>query len=128
MGLNLLCTFSHASDHKLTTDYIFQNYELDRNCVFIFENADNPRDYIITYNVSDVDHFIENTILIHRKKDTNTLYTINALNQIIIRANNGVLDKKFIIDWDCYVNALLLFVDQDITVIPLKLKSVIRRK
>ena len=25
----------------------------------------------------------ENTILVHRKKETNTLYTINALNELI---------------------------------------------
>jgi hypothetical protein len=30
-------------------------------------------------NVSEIP---ENTILVHRKKETNTLYTINALNEL----------------------------------------------
>ena len=49
-----------------------------------------------------------NTILIHRKKDTNTLYTVNALNEIIKTVNNGVLDKTYIITWENYKNSLLL--------------------
>ena len=47
-------------------------------------------------------------ILIHRKKDTNTLYTVNALNEIIKAVNNGILDKTFIISWENYKNSLLL--------------------
>ena len=49
-----------------------------------------------------------NTIMIHRKKETNTLYTVNALNAIIKKTNNGVLDKKFIINWPLYENSLML--------------------
>ena len=46
--------------------------------------------------------------MIHRKKETNTLYTVNALNAIIRKVNNGILDKKFIIEWENYSNSLLL--------------------
>ena len=128
MNSILLCTFTHASDVNLTADYIFQNYELEKKSVFVFENENYSDDLFCTYNVVDMDHFIENTIMIHRKKESNTLYTINALNEIIVRANNGVLDKKFIVDWNLYTNALLITVEQDIRVIPLKLKTVIRKK
>ena len=64
----------------------------------------------VTYNVDPSEDYkkIPNTILIHRKKDTNTLYTVNALNCIILKANNGILDKKFIIKWPNYKNSLLL--------------------
>jgi len=38
---------------------------------------------------------VKNTISLHRKKITNTLYTINALNELIKTINNGVLDTKY---------------------------------
>ena len=39
------------------------------------------------------------TILLHRKKESNTLYTINALNALVRQLNNGMLDNRFIINW-----------------------------
>ena len=36
------------------------------------------------------------------------MYTVNALNAIIKKVNNGILDKKFIINWEMYSNSLLL--------------------
>lgn len=128
MSSILLCTFANASDIKLIIDYIQQNYELDRGTIYIFHNENNIDDLYCTYNVVSVDHFIENTILIHRKKETNTLYTINALNQIIRGANNGIVDKTFVIDWESYTNSILLTVDQTVRVIPLQLKAVVRKK
>jgi len=51
---------------------------------------------------------MRDTISINRKKESNTLYSINALNALISHLNNGVLDKSFIIDWSNYKNTLLL--------------------
>lgn len=123
----LLCSFAHASDINVITDYIFQNYELERNCIFVFENEDDQDEIFCTYNVVGSNHFIENTIMIHRKKESNTLYTINALNEIIKRTNNGILDKKFIIEWFRYNNSLLLTVNQSVRIIPLLLKTITRK-
>ena len=55
-----------------------------------------------------------NTISIHRKKDSNTLYTVNALNAVIKNLNNGVLDKSFMVDWSRYENTLLLTNGDDL--------------
>jgi hypothetical protein len=123
----LLCTFAHNSDIKLITDYIYQNYELERGSIFVFENEDDPDEMFCTYNVVSVDHFIENTIMIHRKKESNTLYTINALNEIIKLANGGYLDKNFIVDWTLYINSMLLSTDQSVRVVPLVLKHILRK-
>jgi hypothetical protein len=49
-----------------------------------------------------------NTILLHRKKETNTLYTINALNTLIRSLNGGRLNKNFIVEWNNYKNCILL--------------------
>jgi hypothetical protein len=64
-----------------------------------------------TYNI-EVDGYetriLNNTILLHRKKETNTLYTINALNILIMTLNNGMMDNKFPINWPEYKNSVLL--------------------
>jgi hypothetical protein len=65
----------------------------------------------ITYNIDTAyqpGSPLENTILMHRKKQTNTLYTINALNELIKEENGGMLDTKFIIDWDRFKNSIIL--------------------
>jgi hypothetical protein len=49
-----------------------------------------------------------NTILLHRKKESNTLYTINALNTLIKDLNGGILDKSYMVNWNDYKNSILL--------------------
>ena len=74
------------------------------------------------------DDYIDNardTISLHRKKQTNTLYTINALNEIIRKENNGVLDKTFPVPWENYHNALLLTNEDGINIIPTRIYSII---
>ena len=107
---HLLCTFAHRKDLALIADYIEKTYTLPEQKIFVFNNEDEPNELYCTYNVSARDDFnkAQSTILIHRKKETNTLYTVNALNVIIRKANNGLLDKSFIIEWDLYQNSLLL--------------------
>jgi hypothetical protein len=67
-------------------------------------------EYVITYNVeqANVSHIPENTILVHRKKESNSLYTINALNELIKKLNGGVVDTRFPINWNHYKNCILL--------------------
>jgi hypothetical protein len=57
---------------------------------------------------------LPNTILLHRKKESNTLYTINALNTLIKSLNNGVLDNKFMVNWPDYRNSILLTQGDDL--------------
>jgi hypothetical protein len=49
-----------------------------------------------------------NTILVHRKKDFNVLYTINSLNELIKQLNNGIVDTNYPINWQHYKNSILL--------------------
>jgi hypothetical protein len=107
---NLLCTFAHRKDLNLIVDYVKQSYTIVERKIFVFNDAEKPNDLYVTYNVDPSEDYkkIPNTILIHRKKDTNSLYTVNALNEIIKIVNNGVLDKSYIVDWNNYKNSLLL--------------------
>ena len=68
--------------------------------VYVFQNLSEPNQMICTYNVMYEDDYvveeIPNTISLHRKKQTNTLYSINIYpNEVIRDLNGGVLDKRF---------------------------------
>ena len=122
MKTQLLCTFAHRKDLDLISDYITKSYTVAERRIFVFADADNKNDLYLTYNI-EKGAFTKtpNTISIHRKKETNTLYTVNALNMIIVKANNGVLDKTFVINWETYRNTLLLTSDNDLRPISLEL-------
>ena len=59
------------------------------------------------------------------KKQSNTLYTINALNEVIRSKNNGVLDKRFMVDWNEFRNTLLLTNDSGLFKIHTRIYSII---
>jgi len=115
----LLCTFAHPSDLNIITDYIQQNYDIPEQRIFVFSNEDNTDSLYCTYNASMSDRRGQNTISIHRKKETNTLYTVNALNEIIRATNNGILDKTYQIDWQQYQNSFILTNDTGYRIINL---------
>ena len=122
MKTQLLCTFAHKKDLDLIIDYISKSYTISEKRMFVFSNADKNTELYVTYNVEPDDYKkTPNTIMIHRKKETNTLYTVNALNAIIRKSNNGVLDKKFVINWQIYDNSLMLTDGDDIRHIHLEL-------
>ena len=122
MRTQLLCTFAHKKDLDLIIDYISKSYTISEKRMFVFANAEKSSELYVTYNVEPDDYKkTPNTIMIHRKKETNTLYTVNALNAIIRKSNNGVLDKKFVINWQIYDNSLMLTDGDDIRHIHLEL-------
>ena len=84
-------------------------------------------EYVITYNVDqgNVSEIPPNTILVHRKKETNTLYTINALNELIKKLNVGVVDTKFPINWQHYRNCVLLTQHGDLKQLNTKIHDII---
>ena len=86
MNNRLYCTFITSEDVELTLEKIKKSYVILFNKIFILESLDGEKT-MLTYNVdmnnSSSDSMVDNTILVHRKKQTNTLYTINALNELI---------------------------------------------
>jgi hypothetical protein len=115
----LLCTFAHLNDVNIVTDYIQQNYTIPESRIFIFAAGHNQNTLYCTYNALYSDRRGQNTISIHRKKETNTLYTVNALNEVIRAVNNGVLDKSYQLDWQQYQNSFILTSDEGYRVIEL---------
>ena len=105
----LFCTFTSLEGVDGLVKDLSSRYSIMYNKIFVLYIKSNE-EYVITYNVDqgNVQEIPDNTILVHRKKETNTLYTINALNELIKSLNGGVVDTKFPIDWQHYKNCVLL--------------------
>ena len=112
MKTQLLCTFTTKTDIDVTINNISNAYTIAFNKIYVLQNEDNINELICTYNVdvgSKVNYnAVSGTISLHRKKHSNTLYTINALNECIKNLNNGVLDNKFIVPWENFKNMLMV--------------------
>ena len=104
----LLCTFAHKSDINIVVEDVQQSYVIPEKRIFVFANADASNNLYCTYNADAGTQRGQNTISIHRKKETNTLYTVNALNEVIRSVNNGILDKTYQLDWTMYQNSFIL--------------------
>tara|TARA_R100000278_G_scaffold108923_1_gene85823 strand:+ start:339 stop:740 length:402 start_codon:yes stop_codon:yes gene_type:complete len=132
MRTQLLCTFTQVD----RLDDILELIELCNDIlyekIYVFQNLKERNQLICTYNVEyDEENHpedIPNTISLHRKKQSNTLYTINALNEVIRSLNNGVLDKRFPIPWENYQNSLLLTNESGLNKIPTKIYKIVDTK
>ena len=123
----LLCTFSKDVSYKDDVRKIGKLYPNVTIKYFVFENKKSKNDAYITYNVEASKTFqkFPSTISIHRKKETNTLYTLNAMNKLIAEENGGKYDKSFNLNWDLYRNCLILTNDVGVRIIDIKLLEII---
>lgn len=110
MKTQLVCTFIKKYQIEETLDDIKNEFTVLSNKVFLLRSTEIMNELILSYNVLLDSHkeFLPGSILVHRKKETNTIYTINALNELIMNLNNGVLDKKYSIEWERYKDTMLL--------------------
>ena len=128
MNNRLYCTFTTEDAYEEVANTIQTSYVILFNKLFVLESLDGEK-IMLTYNVdmsnSVRESMVDNTILVHRKKQTNTLYTINALNELIKSLNNEILDKKFPIEWNNYRNCILLVQADGYKKIDTKIKEII---
>jgi len=123
----LLASFVNKENLKLALDSIENNAKIDRQKIFIFVDENTKNDYICTYNISPeyanikFTEIWKNTISIHRKKQFNILYSINAMNELIKIKNNGVFSSSFMINWEEYENSLMIIKNGNLNIIPIKL-------
>jgi len=114
----LLATFCQSRKVQETIEKINDNFDILGDKLFLLQDKSNKHKKIITYNIIKTENLlfsniIGNTISLHRKKETNTLYTLNALNEIVRRQNDGVVDNKFSVNWEDYRNTLLITYQND---------------
>jgi hypothetical protein len=112
----LFCTFSSKDGLDDTLREINREYTILYKKIFVLASPESE-EYMCTYNIElqgGQTKILPNTILLHRKKESNTLYTINALNTLIKKLNEGVLDTSFVINWNDYKNSILLTQGDDL--------------
>jgi hypothetical protein len=123
----LFCTFSTKDRLEEILDIIKSEYVIMYDKIFVLESEDSD-EYLCTYNIevqNTTTKVLPNTILLHRKKESNTLYTINSLNLLIKSLNEGVLDTSFRIDWQNYKNTVLLTQGSDLRKLSTKIFKII---
>lgn len=106
----LFATFTPLEELDTLIEDLKSRYSILYNKIFVLEIEDKDDEVVVTYNVDhgNINNIPNNTILVHRKKESNTLYTINALNELIKSLNGGVIDTSFRINWKDYRNRILL--------------------
>ena len=112
MKSQLLCTFTTKENLDSAIKEISDAYTIVFDKIYVLQNEDDIKELICTYNVDTTESVdynkVKGTISLHRKKHSNTLYTINALNECIKNLNNGIMDEKLIVPWENFKNMLLI--------------------
>jgi len=126
MDNKLYCTFLQDEGVNEVVERILEEHDILFNKIFVLVALDDNKT-ILTYNIDGPIYNLQlpNTILVHRKKQTNTLYTINALNEVIRYLNNGVLDTTYQVDWTRFRNSLLLTRPGGFKKVRTRLKTII---
>jgi len=129
MRTQLLCTFTTQHNLEQSIRDITKNFKIVFDKIYVLQNEEKTKELICTYNVDREEKIdfnaVNNTISLHRKKITNTLYTINALNELIKTINNGVLDTNYQIEWDTYKNMILISNKEGLQKIPTRILKII---
>jgi hypothetical protein len=122
----LFCTFTKLEDLDELIYGITSKYKVMYDKIFVLHVKSND-EYVCTYNIDqgNLSEIPANTILVHRKKESNTLYTINALNELIKRLNGGVVDTRFPIEWQHYKNTILLTQHDELKQLKTKIYKII---
>ena len=126
MNNKLYCTFIQDEDVEDVVDNILEEHDILFDKIFVLVSLDGEKT-MLTYNIDGPVYNLQipNTILVHRKKQTNTLYTINALNEVIKYLNQGELDTSYQVDWTMFKNCILLTRPDGFKKIKTRLKKII---
>lgn len=122
----LMASFVKHDQLYEALDKISKTLNIEKSKIFVFMN-ELDEEYILTYNLNPEFANIKfnsiwpNTVSIHRKKNTNTLYSLNAMNELIKSKTGGFLDKSYNINWEKYENTMLMIKKGEIKIIPIRI-------
>ena len=123
----LLCTFTKKDMYQEEIESISAYYQIVDGKVYVLESKSNSNDIFLTYNVvKSGGQFYPNTIVVHRKKEYNIIYSINALNGLILHENNGIPSSTHKIAWENYSNCFISARDGKVKITPTKLLKIYR--
>lgn len=115
--LNLLATFIQKEELETTLQKIKEYFKDQEHLkIFQFKNIDDETKLILTYTVTlddskifEYSKAIPGTINLHRKKETNTIYSINALNYIVeLETGKKEKNSNYQIQWENYKNCVII--------------------
>ena len=124
--LQLICLFTKESELDKSLDVIVDSYDVVYKRIFVLSIQDSD-ELVCSFNIHKSMEVarLPGTMLVHRKKETNTIYTINSLNYLIRSQNNGFLDLDFVVDWGLYRNSFLITSDNQLKILKTKVYDVI---
>jgi hypothetical protein len=122
----LFCSFTTEDNIDELVDELSSRYNILYGKIFVLNILSNS-EFVCTYNVdsNNLNNIPANTIFLHRKKHTNTLYTINALNVLIKTLNGGVMDSNFAVNWADYRNTILLTQQGELKQLKTKIHKIV---
>jgi hypothetical protein len=116
----LLATFMPKNKTKWFIRFLKDNFNIEKDKVFIYEIEDNEFEYMIVYNIQrnnniNFNHYFENATPVNLK--SGCIFSINALNKLIeidSGLEKGNADyQTYKINWKNYNNKLLLLSKND---------------
>ena len=124
-----MCVFTVKENLDYITNIIESTYLVLFKKIFILGIRDGE-EFICSFNIDKEMQRkqLPNAMLVHRKRDKNTIYTINSLNALIKQQNQGVLDKSFKIEWTNYSNGILLLSSNELKFLNTYLYQIINVK
>lgn len=121
----LLCTFSKKDTYQEEMESLAKYYTICDNKIYVLQSGANGDDIFLTFNALKTGgEFYRNTMSVHRKKEYNIIYSINALNELIKEENNGVMSSSYKIAWDNYRNCFITARDGKVKITPTKLLKI----
>lgn len=124
--LQLICLFTNEPELDYTVGMINKTYAVVYNRIFVL-SIENSDELVCSFNIEkgNIGKQLSGAMLVHRKRDTNTMYTINSLNTLIKSKNNGILDSNYTIDWTQYRNSLMVTSNNELKVLKTKVFQII---
>jgi hypothetical protein len=125
--IQLICLFTTEPNIDATITRIVSTYEVTLKRIFIL-SIENSEELACSFNVEkgNVNKQLPGALLMHRKKETNTLYTINSLNLLIKKENNGILNNQYVVDWSKFTNSMLLTSNNELKILKTTVYQIVK--
>lgn len=107
-------------DLPIYIDYVKVKHNINRSNIITYRLVDQPQELLLVFAVADQSINIPTATVVHRKAASETVYTINGLNRLIVANNNGVLDKTYKVDWSLYQHCFLTTKNNTLTQIAIQ--------
>jgi len=123
--VQLVCLFTTEPELDSTVTMITKTYDVIYKKLFVLSILDTE-ELACTFNIDKVNQRrqLPGAMLVHRKKETNTLYTINSLNELI-KQECGSLNKDYKVNWEDYSNSILLTSNGTFRVLKTKVYQIV---